>query len=92
MALVNVEDDAWASELSNLERLGQQIQKLITERDDQNSKSGEQRNYVLANILICKPCRYIEKCRIKMNHFYMNRSMNHTLKEFKLLHLFTQTH
>lgn len=40
MALVNVDDDPWLSEFSGLERLAQQIQRQIAERDSQNSTQG----------------------------------------------------
>jgi len=39
MALVNVDEDSWLSETNNLERLSQQIQRNITDRDAQNSTS-----------------------------------------------------
>lgn len=41
MALVNVDEDSWLTEFSGLERLAQQIQRNITERDTRNSTAGK---------------------------------------------------
>lgn len=41
MSLVNVGDDSWLSELAALERLSQEIQQQITERDSLSSIAGE---------------------------------------------------
>lgn len=40
MALVSVDEDPWLAEFSGLERLAQQIQRQIGERDCQNSTQG----------------------------------------------------
>lgn len=48
MALVNVDEDSWLTEFANLERLSQQVQRQLADRDSQNSTSG---NY-LNNFLI----------------------------------------
>lgn len=40
MALINVGEDSWLTEFSNLERLSQEIQRQITARDAKNSTSG----------------------------------------------------
>lgn len=40
MALVNIDEDSWLTEYSGLERLSQQIQRNISDRDCQNTTSG----------------------------------------------------
>lgn len=73
MALINVGEDSWLTEFSNLERLSQEIQRQITARDAKNSTSGtETFFFIILSVMNHCPTEYNKisaRVRIQLKQF-----------------------